>query len=176
MPTFITQNLIVENGFTANTFSATTLTGGTLYGDGSNLSNVVNSITTSTGISANTSTGSITLVNTAPDQTVNLTQGSNITITGTYPNFTIASTGGSGGTFTGGTITGPTIFTSGLSANTITFTTTPTLNNSNTRILTVNSTTGDVEYRDASTIGGGGSSGSTSLGLVWAVSNNYQLI
>lgn len=33
-----------------------------------------------------------TITNTAPDQTVVLTQGSNVTITGTYPNFTIAST------------------------------------------------------------------------------------
>ena len=33
-----------------------------------------------------------TITNTAPDQTVSLTEGSNVTITGTYPNFTIAST------------------------------------------------------------------------------------
>lgn len=33
-----------------------------------------------------------TITNAAPDQIVNLTQGSNVTITGTYPNFTISST------------------------------------------------------------------------------------
>ena len=33
-----------------------------------------------------------TITNTAPDQTVELTAGSNVTITGTYPSFTIAST------------------------------------------------------------------------------------
>ena len=33
-----------------------------------------------------------TITNSAPDQVVALTQGSNVTITGTYPNFTIAST------------------------------------------------------------------------------------
>jgi hypothetical protein len=61
----------------------------------------------------------------------------------------------SSGTFTGGTVTGATIFTAGLSATTLTFTTTPTNNNANTQILTRNSTTGDVEYRDSSSLGGG---------------------
>ncbi len=37
----------------------------------------------------------------------------------------------------------------------LTFTTTPTNNNANTQILTRNSTTGDVEYRDSSSLGGG---------------------
>lgn len=37
----------------------------------------------------------LSIINTAPDQIVTLTQGSNITITGTYPNFTIAASGGS---------------------------------------------------------------------------------
>jgi len=50
------------------------------------------SFSAGTGISYNNLTGVIT--NSAPDQTVTLTQGSNITITGTYPNFTISSTGG----------------------------------------------------------------------------------
>ena len=54
-----------------------------------------------TGISISggpiTGSGSLTITNTAPDQTVVLTEGSNITITGTYPNFTIASTAGGGG-------------------------------------------------------------------------------
>lgn len=43
-----------------------------------------------TGISYNNTTGVIT--NSAPDQTVVLTQGAGISITGTYPSFTIAST------------------------------------------------------------------------------------
>jgi hypothetical protein len=37
--------------------------------------------------------GSITVTNTAPDQTVAITSGSGISATGTYPNFTIANTG-----------------------------------------------------------------------------------
>jgi hypothetical protein len=52
--------------------------------------------TAGTGISVSgspiTSSGTLTITNTAPDQTVVLTEGSNVTITGTYPNFTIAST------------------------------------------------------------------------------------
>lgn len=53
-------------------------------------------ITAGTGVSVTNGAGSITVTNTAPDQTVTLTAGSNVTIIGTYPNFTIASTGGSG--------------------------------------------------------------------------------
>ena len=40
--------------------------------------------------------GTITLTNSAPDQTVSLTSGSGISVTGTYPNFTIATSGGGG--------------------------------------------------------------------------------
>jgi hypothetical protein len=58
-------------------------------------------LTAGTGISVSggpiTSSGSITVVNTAPDQVVSLTAGTNVTITGTYPSFTIAATGGGGG-------------------------------------------------------------------------------
>ena len=52
-----------------------------------------------------TTTGTLTITNDAPDQTVVLTQGANVTITGTYPNFTIASSDQFTGTVTsvGGT-------------------------------------------------------------------------
>ena len=53
-------------------------------------------LTAGTGISTSGTYPNFTITNTAPDQTVTLTAGSNVTITGTYPNFTIASTGGSG--------------------------------------------------------------------------------
>lgn len=43
-----------------------------------------------------------TVTNTAPDQVVALTAGTNVTITGSYPNFTIAAAGGGGGS---GTVT-----------------------------------------------------------------------
>lgn len=52
------------------------------------------SLSAGTGVSYDNLTGIIT--NSAPDQTVVLTAGTNISITGTYPNFTINSTGGGG--------------------------------------------------------------------------------
>lgn len=64
-----------------------------------------------------TSSGTITIDNSAPDQTVVLTSGTGINVTGTYPNFTIAATGSSTGTVTSITasspLTGGTITTSG---------------------------------------------------------------
>jgi fibronectin-binding autotransporter adhesin len=57
-------------------------------------------LTAGTGISVSggpiTSSGSINVVNTAPDQIVSLTGAGLTTITGTYPNFTISSSGGTG--------------------------------------------------------------------------------
>lgn len=85
-------------------------------------------LTAGTGISVSggpiTTSGSINVVNTAPDQVVSLTAGTNVTITGTYPSFTIAATGGGGGSgtvtsvdgsggSTGLTLTGGPITTSG---------------------------------------------------------------
>jgi len=48
-------------------------------------------ITASTGISVTNGDGSITITNTAPDQTVSLTGSGTTTITGAYPNFNVAS-------------------------------------------------------------------------------------
>jgi hypothetical protein len=57
------------------------------------------SVTPGTGISASvanpTTAPNITITNTAPDQTVVLSNGTGISVTGTYPNFTISATGGS---------------------------------------------------------------------------------
>jgi hypothetical protein len=58
----------------------------------------------------------------------------------------------------GGTVSGNTIFTSGVTGNSFNISSLPTNNNSNTQILTRNSTTGNVEYRDVSSISGGGTS------------------
>jgi microcystin-dependent protein/6-phosphogluconolactonase (cycloisomerase 2 family) len=52
------------------------------------------SLSAGTGISYDNATGIIT--NSAPDQTVSLTDGTDISVTGTYPNFTISYTGSSG--------------------------------------------------------------------------------
>ena len=56
--------------------------------------NYVASLVAGTGISVGAAAegGTPTITNTAPDQTVSLTAGSNVTISGSYPNFTIAST------------------------------------------------------------------------------------
>lgn len=57
-------------------------------------------LTEGTGIDVSGVYPSFTITNTLPDQVVTLTQGSNVTITGTYPNFTISSTAGGSGTVT----------------------------------------------------------------------------
>jgi hypothetical protein len=57
--------------------------------------NYVASLVAGTGITLANNTGegaTPTITNSAPDQTVVLTAGSNVSISGTYPNFTIAST------------------------------------------------------------------------------------
>ena len=59
-------------------------------------------LTAGTGISLSgtnpiTSTGNITVTNSAPDQTVSLTAGSGISVSGTYPSFTINNTATTGG-------------------------------------------------------------------------------
>ena len=54
-----------------------------------------------------TTTGTLNITNTAPDQTVALTQGGTTTITGTYPNFTISSADQFQGTVTSVTGTSP---------------------------------------------------------------------
>jgi len=111
----------------------------------------VTSVTVTNGLSGDVTTGAVTIINTAPDQTVTISGGTGITTGGTYPNFTLVNsapdqtvtiTGGTNmqivGTYptfginftgstsssgdylplSGGTITGATIFQSGLTANT----------------------------------------------------------
>lgn len=50
-------------------------------------------LTAGTGVSVTNGAGSVTVTNTAPDQTVVLTAGTGISTSGTYPNFTIGNTG-----------------------------------------------------------------------------------
>jgi len=113
----VTGPTIFTGGLTANTISATTY-----------FNLPVSGVTGGTGISASSSNGLVTIVNTLPDQVVTITGGTNININGTYPNFGINFTGSTGvsGDFlplSGGTVTGGTIFTSGVTANTISATT-----------------------------------------------------
>jgi len=83
----------------------------------------VNSVTASLGLSGDTTTGDITIINTAPDKDVVITGGTNIQIVSDYPNFGINFTGTTSSAFTGGTVSGATNFTNGLTANTISATT-----------------------------------------------------
>jgi len=74
--------------------------------------------TAGTGISVSgspiTSSGTFTITNTAPDQTVALTASTGISVTGTYPNFTITNTSpSSGGTVTSVTGTAPVVSSGG---------------------------------------------------------------
>ena len=74
--------------------------------------------TAGTGISVSgspiTSSGTLTITNTAPDQTVALANGTGISVTGTYPNFTITNTApSSGGTVTSVTGTAPVVSSGG---------------------------------------------------------------
>jgi len=75
--------------------------------------------TAGTGISVTgspiTTSGTLNITNTAPDQTVVLNNGTGISVTGTYPNFTVTNTAPS----SGGTVTSITAGT-GLSGGTIT--------------------------------------------------------
>jgi hypothetical protein len=79
-------------------------------------------LTSGTGISVSggpiTTSGSINVVNTAPDQVVSLTGSGTTTITGTYPNFTISSADSNVGTVTSVNMTVPTGLT--ISGNPIT--------------------------------------------------------
>ena len=64
-------------------------------------------LTAGTGINTSGTYPNFTITNSAPDQTVALTQGGTTTITGTYPNFTISSADQFSGTVTSVTGTSP---------------------------------------------------------------------
>jgi hypothetical protein len=91
-----TMNNMVIGGTTPLAITGTTITATSFVGSGASLTNVVNSLAASTGISVSGSTGAVTVTNTAPDQTVVLTAGTGISTSGTYPNFTITNTAPSG--------------------------------------------------------------------------------
>jgi len=64
-------------------------------------------LTDGTGISITEGAGSITITNSAPDQTVSLTGAGTTSISGTYPNFTVTSNDQYTGTVTSVTATSP---------------------------------------------------------------------
>jgi hypothetical protein len=103
-------NTLSNIGNASLTNSAITINGtSTSLGGSINVGTVTSvDLTASTGISVSggpiTGSGSITVTNTAPDQTVVLTAGTGISTSGTYPNFTITNTSPS----LGGDVVGPT--------------------------------------------------------------------
>lgn len=92
-------------------------------------------LTAGTGINVTgspiTSSGSINVENTAPDQVVVLTNGTGITITGTYPNFTITNSSPS----SGGTVTNVAALTLGTTGTDLSST---VLNGTTTPVITLN--------------------------------------
>ena len=102
--------------FNALAPSQTGNTGKYLTTDGTDTSWSVNPLGTVTSVAASggtgisvsgspiTTSGTLTITNTAPDQTVVLTAGTGISTSGTYPNFTITNTSPS----LGGNVVGPT--------------------------------------------------------------------
>jgi len=154
----VTGSTSFTAGLNANTISATTyqnlpVTADTFTTDFTYSSNTF-TISRNQGLSAltasiNTMTG-LTVNGTLNATTISATTISATTFYGNGSNLTGIS---SSGTFTGGTVNGSTVFTNGLSANTFNITTIPTNNNSNTQILSRNSTTGNIEYTDSTSIG-----------------------
>jgi hypothetical protein len=125
--TIIYDDVIIFNGLSATTISATTyqnlpqdifVSGGTydnntgtatftntsggtfnVSGFSTGSTGGVTTLTTGVGLSANTTSGNVTIINTAPDQVVTLSGGTNISVTGTYPSFDISFTGSTTSTF-----------------------------------------------------------------------------
>ena len=99
----------VQNGYELdelhNVSAQTPSNGETLIWNNSTSLWEANTISAGTGISVTNGAGSITIANSAPDQTVALTGAGTTTVTGTYPNFTITSADSATGTVTsvGGT-------------------------------------------------------------------------
>ena len=77
-----------DKGSSQNIFKNLATASGTAVAD---TNNDTATFANGTGISMSASADTITVTNTAPDQTVALTQAGATTITGTYPNFTISS-------------------------------------------------------------------------------------
>lgn len=110
-------------------------------------------------LTTNATTDTLTITNSAPDQTVALASGTGISVSGTYPNFTITNTSpSSGGTVTSvatsGAITGGTITTTGTishltSDGYLHVPATGTTNNG--KVLTAGATAGSLSWQTPTT-------------------------
>jgi len=127
---------------TPKAITGTTITGTSFVGSGASLTNVVNSLAASTGISVSGSTGAVTVTNTAPDQTVAISSGTGISVTGTYPNFTVTNTAPS----SGGTVTSVAALTLGTTGTDLSST---VANSTTTPVITLNVPTASATNRGA---------------------------
>jgi hypothetical protein len=137
-----TMNNMVIGGVTPLAITGTTITATSFVGSGASLTNVVNSLTASTGISVSGSTGAVTVTNTAPDQTVAISSGTGISVTGTYPNFTVTNTSPS----SGGTVTSVAALTLGTTGTDLSST---VANGTTTPVITLNVPTASATNRGA---------------------------
>lgn len=83
----------------------------------------ITAVTATSGVSANTTDNSVTIINTLPDQTVTISGGTGIVTGGTYPNFTITNNdlGSSQNIFKNIQITGTTQFSAESNSSNLNF-------------------------------------------------------
>lgn len=112
----VTQRINAGSGVSVTQTSSGATIANTSPSSGGTVTSVA--ATGGTGISVTgspiTTSGTLNIVNTAPDQTVVMNSGTGISVTGTYPNFTITNTSpSSGGTVTSVTGTSPVVSSGG---------------------------------------------------------------
>jgi len=148
-----TGQATANDAFNALAPSQTSASGKYLTTDGTNTSWATNPLGTVTSVAATagtgisvtgspiTTSGTLNITNTAPDQTVALTASTGISVTGTYPNFTITNTSpSSGGTVTSVAATVPSVFS--IAGSPITTSGTLAITYSGTALPVVNGGTG----------------------------------
>jgi len=91
--TGFTDTFVTGGTYSDGTTTFTNNSGGTFSVSGfyTGETSYVNSLTTGVGLSGDSTTGSITIINTDPDQVVTISGGTGILTGGTYPNFEITN-------------------------------------------------------------------------------------
>jgi len=149
-----TGQITANASFNALAPSQTGNSGKYLTTDGANTSWATNPLGTVTSVAATagtgisvtgspiTTSGTLNIVNTAPDQTVVLTASTGISVTGTYPSFTITNTSPS----LGGTVTSVAALTLGTTGTDLSST---VANGTTTPVITLNVPTASASNRGA---------------------------
>lgn len=149
-----TGQITANASFNALAPSQTGNSGKYLTTDGANTSWATNPLGTVTSVAATggtgisvtgspiTTSGTLNIVNTAPDQTVVLTASTGISVTGTYPSFTITNTSPS----LGGTVTSVAALTLGTTGTDLSST---VANGTTTPVITLNVPTASAANRGA---------------------------